>query len=220
MSMAFVAFGLAAVAPSGIKGFVGFLQAPPGLAVVALALMAIGLSVEETGTIRRIRLGVGMRLVAVPILVVAAFWAMTLGAPMPSLATMGLVFAGAGFVGVLIALQHDWGVYGDVRYGQPVRFVELTQSGVVIEAKGEQATVRMADILALRGAQNLDGRAIVFLVNEKTRERKNMELVPWVGATPEGDAFVLTEHQLGMDVELFMTQMAAMVAEKKPESKQ
>ncbi len=220
MSMALVAFGLAAVAPPGIKGFVGFLQAPPGLAVVALALMAIGHSVEETGTIRRIRLGIAMRLIAVAVLVVAAIWAVMLGAPMASLATMGLILGGAGFVGVLIALRHDWGVYGDVRYGQPVHLVELSPSGVVMEAKGNQATIPTADILALRGAQNLDGRAVVFLVNEKTRNRKNMELVPWVGATPDGDAFVLTEHQLGMDVEQFMTRMAAIAAGNKPESKQ
>lgn len=216
--MAFVCFGLAVVAPSGIKGFAGFMQSPPGLGVVALALMAIGFSVEETGTIRRIRRGIAMRLAAVAVLVGAVTWAMLLGSPMPSLAMMGWVLGGAGFVGVAMALQHDLAAYADVRHGQPVRLAELSASGVVIEAKGELATIPMADILALRGAENLDGRAVIFLVKEKTRKRKNMDIVPWIGATPEGDAFVLTEHQLGRDVEVIVAQMVTMLANQ-PELK-
>lgn len=199
--MALIAFGLAVVAPPGIKGFLGFIQAPPGLAVVGLALMAIGVSIEELGTIRRIRLGIAMRLLAVPVLIAAVIWAMLLGSPMPSLAMMGFVLGGIGAIGVAITLQYDWAVYEDVRHGQPVRLAELSNQGLEIESDRGRSTVALADILAVRGVQNLDGRAVVFLVNEQARKRKDLDAVPWIGATPEGDAFVLTEHQAGMDVE-------------------
>lgn len=199
--MALIAFGLAAVAPPGIKGFMGFIQAPPGLAVVGLAIMAIGFSVEEMGTIRRIRLGIAMRLASIPILVAAVIWGLLLGSPMASLAAMGFVLGGFGAIGVAIASQHDWATYADVRHGQPVRLVELSSQGLEIESERGRSTVALGDILGVRGVQDLDGRAVVFLVKEEARKRKDMDVVPWVGATPEGDAFMLTEHQAGMDVE-------------------
>jgi hypothetical protein len=197
--MALIAFGLAAVSPPGTKGFVGFMQAPPGLAVIALALMAIGFSIEETGTIRRIRLGITLRLLSVPIIVAAVIWGLLLGAPMPSLAMMGFVLGGMGAIGVAMAFQFDWATYADVRHGQPVRLVELSNHSLEIESDRGRSSVAIADILAVRGVQNLDGRGVVFLVNEQARKRKDMDAVPWIGATPEGDAFVLTEHQAGMD---------------------
>ena len=211
--MALISFGLAAVAPPGIKGFAGFMQAPPGLAVIALALMAIGFSIEEMGTIRRIRLGVGLRILSVPIIVAAVLWAIMLGSPMPSLAMMGFVLGGVGAIGVGLAFQFDWATYADVRYGQPVRLVELSNRQLEIESDRGRASVAIADILAVRGVQNLDGRAVVFLVNEQARKRKDMDAVPWIGATPEGDAFVLTEHQAGMDIEQLMAKVAMHMAE-------
>jgi hypothetical protein len=209
-SVALICFGLAVVAPPGLKGFVGFLQAPPGLAVVALALVAIGVSVEETGTLRRIRLGIGLRIVAVPILVAAVVWAMLLGSPLASLATMGLVLGGVGAIGVGMALQYDWHAHADVRYGQPVRLVELSKAGLEIEANGQRCCVAIGDILAVRAVGNLDGRAVIFLVNENARKRKDLEVLPWIGATPEGDAFALTEHQAGMDAEQLVALVLAM----------
>jgi len=219
LSVAFICFGLAAVAPPGIKGFVGFLQAPPGVAVVALVLVALGSSVEESGTIRRIRLGIGMRLLAVPILVAAAVWAMLLGSPLPSLAVMGLVLGAMGAIGVGIAFQHDWATYADVRHGQPVKLVELSSSGLEIETNGVRTSVAIADILAARAVENLDGRAVIFLVNEEARRRKDMDALPWIGATVEGDAFVLTEHQAGMDAQQIIARMVTMMPGGRRESR-
>ncbi len=213
--MALICFGLAAVAPPGLKGFVGFLQAPPGLSVVALSLVAIGVSVEETGTIRRIRWGIGLRILAVPILVAAAIWAMLLGSPLPSLAAMGFILGGVGAIGVGLALQHDWATYTDVRHGQPVRLVDLSRSGLEIESNGVRTTVAMGDILVARAVANLDGRAVMFLINDDARKRKPMDALPWIGATPEGDAFVLTEHQAGMDAEQLVARMIEMMGSGK-----
>ena len=209
-SIAFICFGLAAVAPPGLKGFVGFLQAPPGLALVALTLVAIGVSVEESGTIRRIRWGIGLRLLAVPILIAAVFWAMLLGAPLQSLAIMGLILGGIGAIGVGFALQHDWATYADVRHGQSVRLTDLSRSGIEIEANGGRVTVAIGDILLARAVANLDGHAIIFLVNQDARKRKDLDVLPWIGATPEGDAFVLTEHQAGMDAEQLVARVIVM----------
>lgn len=211
-SVALVCFGLAAVAPQGLEGFVGFLQAPPGLAVVALTLVAIGVTVEETGTIRRIRWGIGLRLLAVPILIAAVFWALLLGSPMPSLAIMGFVLGGIGAIGVGLALHHDWATYADVRHGQSVRLVNVSRSGIEINSNGERTTVAIGDILVARAVANLDGRAVIFLVNEDARKRKDLDNLPWIGATPDGDAFVLTEHQAGMDAEQLAARVIVMLA--------
>jgi hypothetical protein len=209
--MAFVCFGLAAVAPAGLKGFLAFMQAPPGLAVVALALVAIGCSVEETGTLARIRFGIGLRLLAVAALAVAVIWALILGAPMPSLAYVGFALGGMGAIGVGIALQHDLAAYADVRHGQPVKLLEVSQTGLDIEANGMRVTVAAADILRASVVGNLDGRAVVFLVNENARKRRDMDALPWIGATIEGDAFFLTEHQAGIDAEQLVGQVLEMI---------
>lgn len=215
MSMALVCFGLAVVAPSGLKGFVAFLQAPPGLSVVALALMALGLSVEEAGTMRRIRLGIAMRLLSVPILLAAVIWAMMLGSPLPSLATMGFVLGGLGGVGVVIALQHDWATYADVRHGQPVQLLDISPAGLEIATRGMRTSVPLEALIAVRAVANLDGRAVIFLVHEEARRQKDMDALPWIGATPEGDAFLLTEHQAGMDVEHVIAKLGEFRAERR-----
>jgi len=216
--VALISFGLAAVAPPGIKGFAGFIQAPPGLAVVALALVAIGQSVEETGTIKRIRLGILLRLLAAPILVAACAWAMMLGSPMESLAMMASVLGGIGAIGFGIALQHDWATYSDVRHGQAVKLVDVSASGLELETPRGRAVIALADILVVRATVNLDGRAIIFLVNMEARKRSDLAGVPWAGATPEGDAFVLTEHQAGMDAEELVKQVVVAISKVKRES--
>jgi hypothetical protein len=216
-SVALICFGLAVVAPPGLKGFVAFLQAPPGLSVVALVLVAIGVSVEETGTIRRIRWGIALRLLSVPILVAAVFWAMVIGSPLPSLVVMGFVLGGMGAIGVGLALQHDWATYADVRHGQPVRLEELTSSGLEIESNGQHMTVAIDDILMVRAVGNLDGRAVIFLLNENVRKRKDTDVLPRIGATREGDAFVLTEHQAGMDADDLVARLIEMMASGKRE---
>jgi hypothetical protein len=176
--------------------------------------VAIGVSVEESGTIRRIRLGIGLRILAVPILVAAVFWAMMLGSPLPSLAVMGFVLGGVGAIGVGLALQHDWATYADVRHGQSVRLVEVSRSGIEIESNGVRATVAIGDILAARAVANLDGRAVIFLVNEDARQRKELDILPWIGATRNADAFVLTEHQAGMDAEQLAGQVTNMAGRR------
>lgn len=217
-SVALICFGLATIAPPGLKGFVEFIQAPPGLAVIALILVALGFSIEESGTIRRIRLGIGLRLLASPILVVAVLWAMLLGSPLPGLAVMGFVLIGIGAIGVGLALQHDWATYADVRHGQSVHLEELSPSGLEIESNGVRTTVAIGDILAARAVGNLDGRAVIFLVKETARKLKDMDGLPWIGATPEGDAFVLTEHQAGMDAEELVARMIEIMPLKRGKS--
>lgn len=217
-SVAFISFGLAAVAPRGIQGFAGFIQAPPGLAVVALALVAIGQSVEETGTIKRIRLGILLRLLAAPILVAACAWALVLDSPSPSIVTMALVLGGIGALGFGIAFQHDWATYADIRHAQSVKLEEVSNAGIELETRQGRRTIALTDLLAVRAVADFNGRAIVFLVNSEARNRSELDGVPWAGATPEGDAFVLTEHQAGMDAEELVKQVVVAISKVKRES--
>lgn len=195
------------------------MQAPPGLAVIALVLVAVGQSIEELGTIRKIRIGIALRLASAPVLVIACTWAMMLGSPMPSLVTMAVVLGGIGAVGYGLALQHDWATYGDVRYGQPVKLLDVSSTGLELETPQGRATIAIADILVVRAAANLDGRAVIFLVNPDVRNRNDLAGVPWVGATPEGDAFALTEHQVGMDVEVLVQRVLQAVSRLRQERK-
>jgi hypothetical protein len=150
--------------------------------------------------------------------VIACAWAFTLGSPLPSLTTMGFVLGGIGAIGFGIALQHDWGLYADVRYGQSVKLVDISEAGLELETPKGRAKIALADILEVRATANLDGRAIIFLVNAKARKRSDLAGVPWAGATPEGDAFVLTEHQAGMDAEELVKQVVVAISKVKRES--
>jgi hypothetical protein len=204
LSAAFACFGLAAMAPSGLKGFSAFLTSPPGGGVIALALITVGSSVEETGTIRRIRIGTGLRLAAAAVLVVAAIWAAVLGAPTPGLGRFGWFLFALGAVGVGIALAHDAGAFMDPRYGQAVRLEKVSADGLEFSAGGEQVILNPWDVLGVSAAGDTMGRAVVILTKERGRLRGNTSALPWIGSTRDGDAFMVTEHQAGMDVEVLV----------------
>src|SRR5262245_55403780 len=83
MGYAFVGFGAATLAPGGLKekGVAGFLTDPAGVTLGALVLVMLGLSVEEMGTMPRIRAGLAIRLAGAAVAAAAVVWIVARGTP-------------------------------------------------------------------------------------------------------------------------------------------
>lgn len=173
----------------------------PGLALVGLALVMLGLSIEETGSIRRIRIGAGARVIGFGLAALAGVWGFFLSDSVPNAMGIAVVLYGLGLFGSAIAFRADFGVFEDVRYGQPVRLLKITPDAVSMMVFGVATTIPTALIRGVSIAAHLNGRvAFVHLVGrEKIVGAANQ--LPWVAASREGDTLVLTEYQAGLDAD-------------------
>ncbi|MDI1475076.1 hypothetical protein [Polyangium sp. y55x31] len=211
-SYAFSSFGLAATAFSAARdGFLSFLLSPPGLPVMGLGLVMLGLSVEETGTVRRIRLGAGMRVLAFALVLVALVWAIAIGALASELVVLGFMFFGAGVAGAAVGFVHDKGVVADVRYGQPIRLETISADFVSLRVRGRDVNVPTSILRGVGLARDLDGRGVFVLVRSRDDIAGGEEL-PWVATTREGETFILTEHEAGLDAEVLATRLTEAAA--------
>ncbi len=197
------AFGLAIMAPAGgTSGFQGFVLSPPGLAFVALALMALGASVEDTGTLRRIRLGVGLRLLAAALLVPAAAWAGVIGAPSSSLATFGWGVAFVGLALVTGLARRDAGVFADPRHAQDTRLESISRDALRLVVHGKALSIPSGAVRRAAVGSNLEGRVALIEVSGREAITGDADALAWIARGTQGDTFVLTEHQAGLDAEV------------------
>lgn len=207
-------FGFAVLAPQGLKGIDAFLQTPLGPGVVALASIGIGMSIEELGTMRRIRQGILMRL-SVPFLIgVGAVWALILGAPNASLATFGWLLFLIGFIPTLYIFRHDLAVYKDPRHGQPIALLDIGQKYLRIRTPNDEITIPLRKILGVIPVAGLNGRGVIITVAGKESLKGPISNLPWMAAQVSGDSFVMTEHQLAMNAETFSAAIAAQPPKK------
>jgi hypothetical protein len=206
-TMAFASFGLASVAPSGLRGLFPFLFSPPGLGIVAIALLMLGFSVEETGTVRRIRIGVGFRIVAFVLVLLSAAWAVALGALSSSLAVFGFCLFGVGAAGATFGFRHDLRVFADVRHGQPLRLEKITAQTVLLRARDRDVSIPTSLIRGVAVAKDLDGRGVLVLVHGRDKVVGDVASLPWLASTLEGDTFILTEHEAGLDAEVLAARL-------------
>lgn len=202
-----MSFGLAAIAPRGLSGFWPFMLSAAGLAIVGLALVMIGLSIEETGTIARIRLGVGARIFGFGLSVAAGLWGFFFSDAVPNAMGIAVVLYGLGLVGAAIAFRFDFAVLKDVRYGQAIQLVKITRDAVSLIVGGVETTIPTGLIRAVQLARSLEGRAAFIHIVGREKILGAANQLPWLSATREGDTFVLTEHQAGLDVEELARQL-------------
>ena len=213
LAIAFSSFGLAAVGPTAFKGgFLQFMLSPPGLPVVALALVMLGLSVEETGTVRRIRLGVAIRLFAFGLLLVAAVWSIAEGALGSELAVLGFVLFGLGLAGAAVGFAFDKAVFVDIRHGQALQLENISADFVSLCAQGRDVTIPTSSLRGVALARDLDGRGVLVLVRSRDDVVGGAELLPWVATTREGETLILTEHEAGLDAEVLATRLSEAAA--------
>lgn len=212
-AIAFSSFGLAVLASSAFRGgFLPFLLSPPGLCVVALGLVMLGLSVEETGTVRRIRLGVAIRLLAFVLVIVAGVWAIFDGALGAMFAVFGFSLFGIGVAGAAVGFLFDKGVFADVRHGQAVRLENISANFVSLRVRGRDVTIPTASLRGVALARDLDGRGVFVLVRSRDDVVGGAELLPWVATTREGETLILTEHEAGLDAEVLATRLSEAAA--------
>jgi hypothetical protein len=211
LAFALPAIGFSLTSPSGAvknNGW-GFLQSPAGLAVVALALMAVGHSVEETGGRARILLGIRLRVVAAALILPAALWAYLLGAPDGSLGFWGAAFTLAGGSLIAVAVRHDLGVHGDLRFGQALHLVSVSPDAIRLRAHGKPIAIPSSEIEAAAVGKTLEGRLILLEVRDRGRIVGDAGALPWIVAGRRGDTFALSEYQAGLDAEAAATQILA-----------
>ncbi|TKD05331.1 hypothetical protein [Polyangium fumosum] len=212
LSYAFSSFGLASMAFSAVKGgFWSFLLSPPGLPVAGLALVMLGLSIEETGTVRRIRLGAGLRVFAFVLLLVAGVWAIAEGALGSELVVLGTLLFGFGVAGATTGFVHDKGIVADVRHGQAIRLETISAQFVSLWVRGRDVKVPTSILRGVALARDLDGRGVFVLVRSRDGVVGGDEL-PWIATTREGETFFLTEHEAGLDAEVLATRLTEAAA--------
>ncbi|MRG95693.1 hypothetical protein [Polyangium spumosum] len=212
-SIAFSSFGLAMLAPPAFRGgFVPFLLSPPGLVVVAIGLVMLGLSVEESGTVRRIRIGVALRLFAFVLVAAAGAWAFASGALESPLAISGFLLHGVGLAGAAVAFVFDRRVFADVRHGQAVRLENISVDFLSLRARGRDVTIPTSSLRGVALARDLDGRGVLVLVRSRDDVVGGGELLPWIATTREGETFLLTEHEAGLDAEVLATRLSEAAA--------
>jgi len=211
-SFGFACFGLATVAPPGIHGFGAFMLSPPGVPIVGLALVMLGISVEETGTLRRIRIAAAIRLLAFALAIAAAVWATALGAWSRELATMGAVLYGLGIAGATLGFLHDKALLADVRHGQDLRLEGISADAVTLRAGDRDVSVPSSSLRGATMAKSDVGRAVFVLVRSRNDVVGAVDRLPWVSAGRDGDAFVLTEHQAGLDADVLATRLSEAAA--------
>jgi hypothetical protein len=198
---------LACMTPPGPKGVLRFLASPAGLGVAALALMALGTSIEELGRIRRIRTGVGLCVAAAALVAAGGLWGAALPALKPSLAWFAWLLYGAGAIGVALALRRDLAVYRDPRHGQSVRVESISADAVRLTANGAPVTIPTALIRSVSLGTGLEGRGVFVLVGSRDKVIGDARALPWVAAHRDGDTFLLTEHQAALDAEVLAVRL-------------
>ena len=199
--------GLAVMTPVGPKSLFAFLQSPAGLGSFAAFAIAVGVSIEEMGTLRRIRLGIAFRLVAAAVLGAAVLWGVWLGAPSAAAAKFGWPFVALGAAGVAMALRVDAAAYDDPRSGQPVRLESISPDALRLSSGGVPILVPTS---LLRGAELTRdgiGRGVLILVADRDRAIGAVDSLPWVSSDAACHIFLLTEHQAALDAEALLMQI-------------
>ncbi|KYF48498.1 hypothetical protein BE08_19315 [Sorangium cellulosum] len=198
---------LACMTPAGSKGVLPFLASPAGPGVAALALVAVGTSVEELGTIRRIRIGAGLCVVAAALVAAGGLWGAALAALGGSIAWPVWLLYGAGAAGVVLALRRDVAVLRDPRHGQSVRLEAISADAVRLTANGAPVTIPAALIRGVSLATDLEGRGVFVRLGSRDKVIGDARALPWVAAHRDGDTLLLTEHQAALDAEVLAVRL-------------
>ena len=191
-------FGVAALMPRGVRGVAAFLASPAGLGIVAIVMLLVGESVEETGTLRRIRMGASIRVAAAATLAASVAWLLLMGAVGTGAALVGWALVALGLGGAGYFAHEDAQVLADVRYGQRIALRRLTDRGLEIDADGASVLVLHASILSVTVGGTANGRCLIFEV-DRSAAIEGASALPWAEERVRSRVFYLTEHQLGAD---------------------
>ena len=200
LGYAFGCFGLVSMSPAGSrhKEFVDFIMQPGGAMLGGVVLVTAGLAVEESGTMARIRAGIGLRLGAVGVFVVALLWGLARDAPSGSSSLGWGLIAGGGAL-VAYGARFDLAAYRDPRHGRLLRLDKVSPEGIVLIAQGRQVRIPVADVTAVAVTPAGTGRGVVIAVRKDAGVRREGDGLPWVMTGVDDDRLFLTEHEAGLD---------------------
>jgi hypothetical protein len=172
--------------------------------LIAGVVVCIGLSVEETGTLARIRAGIALRLLGPPLLAAATAWAVTQGL-MP-----GVVFAVASAVVVWVAVR-DVALLCDLRHGQETRLESIQATGLTLSVRGAPIVIPFDALGGATLAKGDVGRS-VLVVTRRDRIQGDSSRLPWVTSNLTSDTLVLSEHQCNLDARTMVERVLQAVA--------
>jgi hypothetical protein len=195
---AFTAFGLAALMPGQRHGLADFALSSAGIAMAAIVLSLAGDGVEELGSARRIRVGLGLRLTAAVVAFGAA--ASRLAAGFDGRAgDFGVVLVVLGLVGVGAFAYRDGRVLDDLRFGQATSLRRIGERALEIDAAGASVTIALDEIVGTALAPTAGGRGLLIMVEADARIDGPATRLTWVEERLRQRSFFLDEHQLGGD---------------------
>ena len=197
--------GLILDAPRFGGGFVRFLATPAGLALAGGVLGVIGITIEETGTLARIRAGIALRLLGPLLLIGAAAWTLADGR------TPGMVFALAAAVVAIIA-AHDAALLRDLRHGQHTRLESVAPAGVTLSVRGTSVILPLDALAGAELAASGEGRGVFLVVTSRERIQGDSARLPWASSGLHHDALVLTEHQCNLDARTVVARVRDAIA--------
>jgi len=193
----FIAYAIAGVGlildgPRLEGGFVAFLSSPAGVAFVGGIVAIVGLSVEESGTLARIRFGIAARVLAPVFIVIAVALAVSEHHTPGVVFVLGTILVAAGFV-------HDVAVLRDLRHGQRVWLEAIRDGQLVVSIAGATVLIPLDVIAGAQVAVGDAGRGVFLHVTSRARIQGDVDNLPWVSASLAHDTLVLSEHQCNMD---------------------
>jgi hypothetical protein len=204
------AFGVAALMPNGGRSAIGFALSPAGLAVAGIAVALAGEGIEESGTARRIRLGLGLRLLGAAMLAVAAI-AVGLGGVGQGAGGFGAILVMLGLGGTLFFATRDLKVLGDLRAGQRLSLRKVGESSLDLEAAGVAVRLPLAAIAGVALGATTTTRGLMIAVEADARIEGPASELPWTEERVRSRTFFLDEYQLGGDA----LELAQRIAEAK-----
>lgn len=190
------------------RGIGAFFSSSAGLGFAALLLFMAGASLEEAGSLLKIRAGALLRLLATLALAVAVVWAcasddLTLWALM----TKGVV--ALGLIGALLFAPRDVGILRDVRHAQRQRLLSVFPDGIELSLGEARVTIPAAAIASVALSRSEKGRGALLHLDPAALGQDALHLLGERGEREEL-TLVLTEHQAATDAEVLVRRLRAL----------
>jgi hypothetical protein len=209
MSFGLMAAGFAVLLPRRATGALDFATTPAALPLFGLGLVTLGSFIEETGTLRRIRAGLAVRLAGAACAFVSVPWA---GLADRSTLPWGWALVAIGGALVALAAQVDLRHFRDTRAGQSLRLESLDDAAMTLTAGGQTVRIPLDAITAVALGRHMEGRGVHVVVGRRDRIQGDVEHVPFTAATRIGDELFLTEHQCNRDAEELVAHLTRALA--------
>jgi hypothetical protein len=194
------ALGVACLMPLEHPSPLAFAFSPAGLAIAAVLATLAGESVEESGTARRIRAGLVIRLIGTALVAGAIGWVVLIGVGVGAVG-LGATLAGLGFAGSIAFSVRDGRVLQDLRFGQRISLRAITAKRLELDAAGSAIGIPLASVLGVAIAKTATRRGLMIAIEADAKIDGPARDLPWVEERVRSRKLFLDEYQLGDDAD-------------------